>query len=75
VYKRQIVTRLGEKYGEHRNNMMFDAQGNLVELFSNLETGSWTLMVTIPDGPTCILSTGEDFTQEDRSAERSGEPT
>ena len=67
-----VVTRLDEKYGEHRNNMMLDAQGNLVELFSNLETGSWTLMVTIPGGPTCILSTGEAFVQEPRAIEADG---
>lgn len=64
-----VVDRLDEQYGEHRNNMMLDAQGNLVELFSNLETGSWTLMVTLPGGPTCILSMGESFVQETRTAE------
>ncbi len=61
-----VVSRLDERYGEHRNNMMLDAQGNLVELFSNLDTGSWTLIVTMPGGPTCILSSGEDFVQEAR---------
>ncbi len=67
-----VVSRLAERYGEHRNNMMLDAQGNLVELFSNLDTGSWTLMVTMPGGPTCILSSGEDFVQEARTAKVKG---
>jgi hypothetical protein len=31
--------------------MMFDARGNLVEVFSNLEAGLWTLIVTILGGP------------------------
>jgi hypothetical protein len=31
--------------------MMFDARGNLVEVFTNLKAGSWTLIVTILGGP------------------------
>lgn len=61
-----VVTHLDKKFGEQRNNMMLDARGNLVEMFSNLETGSWTLTVTIPDGPTCVMSSGESFVQEVR---------
>ncbi len=68
-----IVKRLDERYGEHRNNMMLDAQGNLVELFSNLDTGSWTLTVTVPGGPTCTLSSGRDFVQEARTGKLKGE--
>jgi hypothetical protein len=63
-----VVAHLDKKFGEQRNNMMLDARGNLVELFSNLDTGSWTLTVTIPDGPTCVLSSGESFVQEVRVA-------
>lgn len=62
-----IVAHLDKKFGEQRNNMMLDADGNLVEMFSNLETGSWTLTVTKPDGPTCVMSDGESFVQEDRT--------
>lgn len=61
-----VVTHLDKKFGEERNNMMLDGRGNLVEMFSNLETGSWTLTVTIPDGPTCVMSSGESFVQEVR---------
>lgn len=64
-----VVTHLDKKFGERRNNMMLDARGNLVEMFSNLDTGSWTLTVTIPDGPTCVMSSGESFVQEVRMTE------
>ena len=61
-----LVGHLEKKFGEQRNNMMLDARGNLVEVFSNLETGSWTLTVTIPGGRTCVMSSGESFVQEAR---------
>jgi hypothetical protein len=61
-----VVTHLDKKFGEQRNNMMLDARGNLVEMFSNHDTGSWTLTVTIPDGPTCVVNSGESFVQEVR---------
>jgi hypothetical protein len=40
-----LVGHLEKKFGELQNNMMLDARGNLVEVFSNLETISWTLTV------------------------------
>jgi hypothetical protein len=63
-----LLAHLGKKFGEQRNNMMLDARGNLVEVFSNNETGSWTLTVTVPGGPTCVMSSGESFVQEIRTA-------
>ena len=67
-----IVSHLDAKYGETRNNLMLDGRGNLVELFSNQETGTWTLTVTLPGGPTCVLSSGINFTQEMKTAEAVG---
>lgn len=63
-----IVRKLDQAYGERRNNRMLDGQGNLVELFSNADSGSWTLTVTKPGGPTCVLSAGESFLEERRTA-------
>ena len=51
------------------NNMMLDARGNLVEMFSNDDTGSWTMTVTMPGGPTCVMTSGESFVQEIRAAQ------
>ncbi len=56
-----VVAHLKAKFGEHRSSLMLDAQGNLLEMFSNHETGSWTLTVTMPGGPTCVMNSGEHF--------------
>ena len=60
----KVVAHLKAKFGEERASLMLDARGNLLEMFSNHETGSWTLTVTIPGGPTCVMNSGEYFFAE-----------
>ncbi len=59
-----VIAHLKAKFGEERASLMLDAQGNLLEMFSNHETGSWTLTVTLPGGPTCVMNSGEHFFAE-----------
>lgn len=68
-----IVERLTTLYNEYRASMMVDAAGNLVEIYSNLDTGTWTLLITRPQGATCVVSSGGNFidTANDRVV---GEP-
>lgn len=56
-----VVERLAEGYGEHSQYVALDNSGNVVETFANLETGSWTLVVTQPGGPTCLIASGNYF--------------
>ncbi|QFT94947.1 hypothetical protein FIU86_19010 [Roseovarius sp. THAF9] len=35
----------------------------LVEVWSSRETGTFTVMMTMPDGMTCIVATGTDWHQ------------
>lgn len=62
-----IVAHLAKKFNEHRNNMMLDQGGNLVEIFSNLKTLSWTMVVTQPEGSSCVIQSGESFVSEERN--------
>ncbi len=65
----KVVAHLKAKFGEDRSSLMLDARGNLLEMFSNHETGSWTLTVTLPGGPTCVMNSGEHFFAEPADAE------
>jgi len=56
-----VVERLGENYGETRQSLGLDAVGSVVEVFASLETGTWTITVTRPGGPTCIAAVGEHY--------------
>jgi hypothetical protein len=56
-----VVAQLAEKYGETRQSIGI-AQGNaVIEVFASRETGTWTITVTTPDGPTCLIAAGEAF--------------
>ena len=37
------------------------ADGALLQLWRNTETGSWTILLVLPDGAACALAGGEDW--------------
>ena len=49
---------LAERWGETRRMVALDATGAMVELWASAETGTWTLTVTRPGGPTCMVAEG-----------------
>ncbi len=53
-----IHKRLGDKYSEAPVIRALSGAGNLVEMLAS-PGGSWTMIVTQPGGPTCIVSTGD----------------
>lgn len=55
-----IVEALENGHQEQKAAAGLTGNGGLIELFT-AETGSWTLLMTVPGGPTCLLSTGQDW--------------
>ena len=58
--RKEIVSALQEEYDEMKTASGISGSGGLVELFVAL-SGSWTLLLTAPGGPTCLLGAGEDW--------------
>lgn len=56
-----VVERLAEGWGESRQSIGLGADNSLVELFASPETGTWTITVTQPGGPTCMVASGQAF--------------
>jgi hypothetical protein len=56
-----VVERLASGYGESRQSIGMGSDNNVVEVFASLETGTWTITVTQPGGPTCLVASGEAF--------------
>lgn len=56
-----VVKRLSEVYGETRKGIGIAGQGAVMELFASDETGSWTITVTLPDGTTCLVASGQSY--------------
>ncbi len=56
----EIVERLSTGYEETQNSAGIAANGNLVEVFA-AKKGNWTILFTKPDGVTCLMAAGENW--------------
>ena len=59
----EIVVRLAESYGETMQGIGLAQNGAMLELYASIETGTWTITVTLPSGPTCMVASGESWQQ------------
>lgn len=59
--RERVVERLAEKYGESRQAMGLGANNGVVEVFASSETGTWTITVTMPNGVTCLVASGQAY--------------
>jgi len=56
-----IVDRLYDRFGETRQSVGLGANNAMVEIFASDSTGTWTITVTTPGGPTCLVASGQSF--------------
>lgn len=69
--RERIVDYLGSRFGETLQGAGRQSPDTVMELYVS-ETGSWTVIITRPDGTSCPLAVGEDWRQlkgEERLAE------
>lgn len=59
-----IVAELQAKYGETRRGAGLQNRGSVTEVFASAETGTWTIIVTRPDGVACMMAAGEAWLDE-----------
>ncbi|MEH6833694.1 MULTISPECIES: hypothetical protein [Falsihalocynthiibacter] len=56
-----IVDRLANKYGETRQSIGLGANNAVVEVFASQTSGTWTITVTMANGKTCLVASGQAF--------------
>ncbi len=56
-----VIERLADRFGETRQSIGLGSQGSVVETFASDTTGSWTITVTMPNGMTCLVASGQSF--------------
>jgi hypothetical protein len=54
----EIVNALETAHKERKTAEGLSGNGGVIELFT-ASSGSWTLLFTLPGGPTCMLGAGE----------------
>ncbi|AVO36582.1 hypothetical protein [Pukyongiella litopenaei] len=59
--RERMLMNLARNYGETRQSIGLDGSGSLMELFASRETGTWTIIKTLPNGLTCMIGSGESF--------------
>ena len=59
--REDIVSQLKNKYGEVRYSYGLQQGRGVVEVFANGDSGSWTILVTSPQGKSCLMAAGEAF--------------
>lgn len=67
-----VIERLADRYGESRQSIGMAPQGRVVEVFASLETGTWTITVTLPNGMTCLVASGQSFENLDEPVQPTG---
>lgn len=70
-----VVASLSDGYGENRQAMGLTSTNTVLEVFASTTTGTWTITLTTPGGPTCLVAAGigfqmltEDLTDPDSDA-------
>ncbi len=54
-----ILEQLSSKYAETPISLGLEKLGNVVEIFSSGDGATWTMVLTRPDGETCMIASGE----------------
>jgi len=68
----KIINELKDTWKEDRTAIGLSNNGGVLEVYAS-ERGTWTLLLTMPEGQTCMIGAGEHFEIE-QIASLVGEP-
>jgi hypothetical protein len=60
----QVVQKLEERFGEALRSIVLHQSDGVVEVYSSEATGTWTILMTRPDGMSCLLAAGQRWEQD-----------
>jgi hypothetical protein len=69
-----VVQRLEERFGETLRSLGLHQGDAVVEIYSSEATGTWTILMTRPDGKTCLLAAGQLWQQDAAPLRKAGSP-
>jgi hypothetical protein len=56
-----VIAQLADRYGESRQAIGLSNSNRVLEVYASPETGTWTITLTQPGGPTCLVAAGQGF--------------
>jgi hypothetical protein len=54
-----ILELLGNRYAETSTAVGLASSGGVIEVLTSDDGGTWTIVVTMPDGTSCVVVSGE----------------
>ncbi|MEE8560302.1 MAG: hypothetical protein V3S88_06295 [Alphaproteobacteria bacterium] len=66
------VAHLEQKFGEAKVVVAVTNDGNLFEIFANRTTGSFSVLVTMPNGVACLALAGDGWQEVNRGKRARG---
>jgi len=72
--RNKMISSLESNYQESRAGLGIVADGSIVELFT-AKSGTWTVLITRPGGPTCVIGTGNDWEMQHNPLKPKGSRT
>lgn len=69
-----VLNELSAKYRETRRAVGLAANNTMMEMFASADTGTWTLTVTMPNGTTCLVASGDGFETVTETLPVAGDP-
>ena len=70
-----VLDRLQGHFGETRQSIGLAGEGRVLEIFASDETGTWTIVVTLPNGVSCLVASGQAFEQVTDALPPEGTPS
>lgn len=58
-----VVRTLADKYGETQIGIGMAANNSVAEIYTSPATGTWTMTITMPNGMTCLVASGQSWEQ------------
>ena len=68
-----VVELLQARFGELRQGIGLSENNTVFEVFASSETGSWSILVTLPNGMTCLAASGENWEATGQKIPQPGE--
>jgi hypothetical protein len=69
----KVIERLEERYGETLQSLGLQANSSVLEIYASETTGTWTILLTRPDGVSCLMASGQAWEQFAPSASPEGD--
>ena len=63
-----VVSQLGDKYKEAPSAVGLANNGGLIEVLTSGDGSTWTIILSMPNGTSCLLAAGEDWQAVERIA-------